>query len=59
MSSPYRHCEDENCGAEVPRGQQRFRCTDCGKLVCAWCIGHVHSLIKAGLEPKYRPENCR
>jgi formylmethanofuran dehydrogenase subunit E len=33
-----RVCED--CGEPTPT--RRFRCRDCGKLVCAWCSGHVH-----------------
>jgi formylmethanofuran dehydrogenase subunit E len=32
------HCED--CGEETLR---RFRCAVCKKLVCSWCIGHVHT----------------
>lgn len=38
--STVRACED--CGDPVDPGHRRFRCVDCGKLVCSWCIGHVH-----------------
>jgi hypothetical protein len=38
IPQPRRACED--CGESTPT--RRFRCRDCGKLVCAWCSGHVH-----------------
>lgn len=36
-------CED--CGDEIPKGQRRHRCKNCGKLVCGWCYGHVHNTV--------------
>ena len=34
-------CED--CGDEMEKGQRRFRCKRCNKLVCGWCLNHVHN----------------
>lgn len=34
-----RFCED--CGDQMTG--RRFRCLNCRLLVCAWCIGHVHT----------------
>jgi hypothetical protein len=32
----------EGCGVEPEGRWRRWRCVHCGKLVCAWCLGHVH-----------------
>lgn len=34
-------CED--CGDEMEKGQRRFRCKRCNKLICGWCLNHVHN----------------
>jgi hypothetical protein len=34
-------CQD--CEEPVPVPQRRTRCKSCGKLVCAWCLHHVHN----------------
>ena len=35
-----RECED--CGEEMPKGKNRYRCENCGDLCCGYCIHHVH-----------------
>jgi len=37
-----RWCQD--CYDEIPDNQRRRRCNNCGKLVCEWCMNHVHGL---------------
>jgi len=36
--------ECEDCGEDIPVGRRRLRCSDCQKLVCSWCAGHVHNV---------------
>lgn len=39
--------ECEECGEEIAKGNRRRRCIDCGKLVCPWCMHHIHELNQA------------
>lgn len=38
-------CED--CGESPEDGgfKRRTKCAHCGKLVCPWCMGHVHGRL--------------
>lgn len=48
MTAPTRTCEDPKCGDDIPTGQRRFRCSNCGLLVCGWCFNHVHAVAMEG-----------
>ena len=37
-----RECED--CHDEMQDSERRRRCKHCGKLICGWCLNHVHGL---------------
>lgn len=39
--------ECEDCGEETPKGERRWRCPNCGSLVCGWCRHHVHEFAAA------------
>lgn len=42
MNFTIRECED--CHDELMDSERRRRCKHCGKLVCGWCLHHVHGL---------------
>ena len=49
--------ECEGCHDEMADGERRRRCKHCGKLICGWCLNHVHAYVReepSRTEPRYK-----